>query len=86
MKIELSLKFETPQKDGITVKERIIRFFEKGVDRKNAENLYDAACENGHTGGTNVFDRSIEIICEGLGLDHLELERQINQQNNSVSN
>ena len=78
-------KIEVVQNDGISVKERIITFFTKGIDRKNAEALYQAAEFNGFQDGNDAFDKSIEIICKGLGLDADELALEITKHQSSNS-
>ena len=74
-------KTELPQVDGITVKEKIIRFFTKGIDRDNAEELYNAAEVAGFEGGTSAFDEAISLICKELQLDENELINQISPVN-----
>jgi len=74
-----NIKFEVPQIDGITVKERIIRFFLKSnvLDRESAEMLYNAAESAGFQNGAAAFDTAITFICNELALDDNELAKEI---------
>lgn len=70
------------QIDGISVKEKIIRFFESKLGRKNAEDVY-MDCENILLNqGIEEFDQAIDIVCDELNLDAKILENDIN--NNSI--
>ena len=77
---------EVIQNDGITVKERIIRFFAKAVDRETAEMFYDHAIEVAQYSDDSceAFDRCITIVCNSLGLsaDKLAEEIKLHTSNN----
>lgn len=80
------LVIEIPQNDGITVKERIIRFFSTKVDRETAEMFYDHAIEvaQSSTNSTDVFDHCITVICDSLGLSANQLAKEI--ANHTIKN
>ena len=73
---------EILQNDGITVKERIIRFFEQKTSREYAEMFYNEAYKAGLVGGTSVFVQAIQIICDELELSATELSNQIKDHSN----
>lgn len=75
---------EIAQNDGISVKERIIRFFMRkpGLTRREAEMIYDHSIQIGAKHGNVAFDASISITCSVLGLDHRELMNEIKIHSN----
>lgn len=77
----MNTKIEVLQSDGITVKERIIRFFCQSniIIRGEAEKLYEAAEDMGLRCGTDMFDAAITLICEQLALNVDALAREIRE-------
>lgn len=72
-------KIEVKQDDNISVKERIIRFFQKVHSRQDAEKLYNVAEILGREDGTQAFDNFIDKICAISGLDSNELSKEISE-------
>jgi len=68
---------ELPQADGVAVNEKIIRFFERGLSRADAEMLYNHAVYIGSQDGNEGFDLAVQLVCDELGLDSNELIEQI---------
>lgn len=73
------IRVECPTKNGKTVSEIIKEFFIQKCSINDAESYYETACTMGEQFGAEAFDKSIELICDELGLSSKELQRIINE-------